>query len=285
MNNMFDIEDLLKLFPDEEVKENIYATYYKSQNSNKEMSDAVFQQFYYLKNKYPEMDIKIDSQSDEPANFNSYDFCIYLNGNIDEMVFLHELTHFFSYCYSKYETPKEYYELCDKLLSSKDIISSLVDFIELCRDENIKKFMDFKANFKLEFDINNIISKDDDLMVIDDSMIFFTLIAMVEDIIDAITRGEANSNGLVYIKDNNHNPKKAHKSSGHGCDYFRENGNCYEEIIANYQAITLMDPDNKLFAILKDILGPDFVSFLDQRLNFINGIEIEKEINNNNFKK
>lgn len=38
-----------------------------------------------------------------------------------------------------------------------------------------------------------------------------------------------------------------------------------EEIIADYQAINLIDLNNKYFLLLKQILGENFVAFLDSR--------------------
>ena len=64
---------------------------------------------------------------------------------------------------------------------------------------------------------------------------------------------------------------KSKKSSGHGCDYFNKTGFEFEEIIADYQAIKLTDPNNEMFMLLKQILGNNFVSFLDKRCGVING--------------
>ena len=114
----------------------------------------------------------------------------------------------------------------------------------------------------------------------------YSIICALEDIIDAIYSGKSHDYGLIYIKDNNSYLQKSSKSAGYGCNYFDKKGFEYEEIIANYQAIKILDPNNRLLMLLKQILGDRFVSFLDDRCKLINGEKIFTiDLNNNITKK
>jgi hypothetical protein len=113
----------------------------------------------------------------------------------------------------------------------------------------------------------------------------FDLICKIEDIIDSIYDGQSFSHGVVSIKDNNSIAIKAQKTAGHGCEYFSNSSFQFEEIIADYQAIKLTDPNNELFILLKNILGTEFITFLEQRCNEICGQISKIEISNNISKK
>lgn len=109
----------------------------------------------------------------------------------------------------------------------------------------------------------------------------FNLISKTEDIIDAIYDGKSFTQGLRVIKENTTNVIKAKKTVGHGCKFFSESNLQFEEILANYLALKLTDLDNKLFLYLKEILGKEFVSFLEQRCRKICGDIPKININNN----
>ena len=89
--------------------------------------------------------------------------------------------------------------------------------------------------------------------------------------------------GLCYEIDSSHNIQKTIETAGHGCKYYAIPGFELEEIIANYQSINLIDPDNELFNLFKSILGSDFISFLDNRCQQMNSNG--KNIENNNILK
>ena len=91
---MFKIEELLQLFENNEVKRIILSSYMLSQTTNKELSNKVFEQLFFLKKTYPEIEIKIDRNSTSPSHY--YDNAIYLNGCFDEVTFFHELAHLLS---------------------------------------------------------------------------------------------------------------------------------------------------------------------------------------------
>lgn len=277
---MYRIEELLDLFQnDTEVTKIILSAYSTSQKANQKLSDRVFMQLLFLKQVQPNLRIKVNYESNEDSNYNPNTNTIYLNGNFDETTFLHELTHFFSYSYFKFGIPEEYKKFKSSFFSTRENNSLVISLLNLLKKEK-QKILKTETSLEKINQINlNLInasfSKNNDYIVI----------CRIEDIIDSIYSGESHDNGLRYIKDNNSYLQKSFKSSGHGCDYFNKNGYDFEEIIANYQTIKIIDPNNRLFILLKQILGDRFVSFLDDRCETINGEKSFKIDLNNNIKK
>lgn len=276
---MFKIEELLNLFKNNEIKNIILSTYLFSQSQNKELSDDVFQQLFFLKSLYPNICIEVNYQVNDTSNYNYMTNTINLNGTFDITTFFHELTHLFSFHYAKFVIPKEYYDFKSMFLSSDEFDSLVVLFLDLCKKE---KQRILESQFSLEAQDN--VNKDLNNRLIETNC-EYSIICKLEDIIDSIYSGKSHTSGLAYLKDNNNLPKKASKSAGHGCEYFNKTGYEFEEIIADYQAIKLIAPDNQLFMYLQQILGNDFISFLDNTCLLINGQSIINERSNNINKK
>ena len=66
---MFKIEELLNLFKNNEIKNIILSTYLFSQSQNKELSDDVFQQLFFLKSLYPNICIEVNYQVNDTSNY------------------------------------------------------------------------------------------------------------------------------------------------------------------------------------------------------------------------
>lgn len=277
------IEDLLNLFEDKEVRRIILSSYYLSQDNNKELSDIVFEKFFILKKMYPNINIVIDRKSTEPSNYKSIENTIYLNGSFNELVFLHELTHLISYDDSRFILPMEYEKFKSNILQSKERCSLLFSFVDLCK----LKRQEILNNIEITNKQNNIIDKNS-LNISNnssDAEIQLSILLELEDIVDALVSGEAHDTGLHYSKNDNHIVQKSEKTGGHGREYFATTGNEFEEILANYQSILLLDPNNKLLDLLKTILGQDFVAFLNDRCEQINSTKIIKNNINYNINK
>lgn len=278
---MFRIEELLDLFRDDtEVIKIILSSYLLSQRENKELSDSVFQQLLLLKQIQPNIHIKINYKSSENSNYNPNENIIYLNGYFDETTFFHELTHLFSYCYSKFEIPQEYKDFKKKFHSSQMNHSRIISFLNLCKAEK-QKIIKNAVPLELEKNEINQYLSNNDLQSDND----YFIICKIEDIIDSIYGGESYDRGLMYLKDNNSYLQKAPRSAGHGCDYFNKNGYDFEEIIADYQTIKMLAPNNQIFILLKQILGNKFVAFLEDRCEIINGKKVFGLDSNNNIIK
>ena len=276
------IKELIDLFEDEEVKKIIISSYYLSQEKNKELSDAVFEKFFILKKTFPNMDIIIDRNSTTPSNYNYVNNTIYLNGSINELTFFHELTHMISYDNSRFIMPTEYARFKTNFQKSKDRHSLLYNFIELCHQKKAEIINNTFVDIK--YDYNNTNSSTT-ITTSSPEEIELLIIHELEDIVDALESGEPHDFGFHYTSDNNHIVQKSVKSAGHGCEYFSDTANEFEEILANYQSIKLLDPDNELFNLLNKILGNDFVSFLDDRCKQINSTKIINNRINNNINK
>lgn len=268
---MFKIEDLINLFPNEEVKKLLVYSYYLSQEKDKKLSNSLFSQLLFLKKTNPEIDIIIDESIDN-SFYNSYENVIYLkNTSID--TFFHELTHLLSNNYSNFDIPKEFNDFRNYFFSNKENESLVIDFLELCHRK--------KEQYIQKIDINKIEQSQIGNNNQDPFVIESDLISTMEDIIDSIYDGRSFTQGLRVIKDNTTNVIKAKKTAGHGCEYFSESNLQFEEILANYLALKLTDPDNELFLYLKEILGKEFVGFLEQRCSEICGDIPKIDINNN----
>ena len=279
---MFKLEDLLSLFSNEKTREMLVHSYYLSQEKDKELSDSVFEQFLLLKRQDPNINIILDTAK-ERSYFNPAENVIYIN-NLSIETFFHELTHLLSYNYLKFKIPDEYYSFKRSFLSNPDNTSLIVQFLDLCKRKKNELFLSNKR-----IDINKIVTlsemnNDEQKLQMPQSS-QLNLIGKIEDIIDSIYDGQSFSHGVVYIKDNNSNLIKAQKTAGHGCEYFSNSGYQFEEILANYQAIKLTDPNNELFVLLKSILGTEFITFLDQRCNEICGQIVKIEMDNYISKK
>ena len=281
---MFKLEDLLSLFPNKDTKEILVYSYRLSQEKDKVLSDSVFEQFLLLKKQNPSINIILDTTK-ERSYFSPNENIIYIN-NLSIETFFHELTHLLSYNYLRFQIPVEYYSFKRNFLSNSDNTSLIVQFLNLCKRKKEELFQ--KLNNK-NIDINSIITLSEMNNVKQEPQrpqsSQLNLIGKIEDIIDSIYGGQSFSYGVTSIKDNNSNAMKAKKTAGHGCEYFSDSSNQFEEILADYQAIRLTDPNNKLFVLLKNILGTDFISFLDQRCNEICGQLFKTEMDNNIFKK
>ena len=158
-------------------------------------------------------------------------------------------------------------------MASQDNTSLIVQFLDLCRRKKTEFFQRFSSESIKDYKMDNV-HQEPQYSQLD-------LISMIEDIVDSIYDGQSFTQGLASIKDNNTIASKAQKTAGHGCEYFSNSGFQFEEILANYQAIKLTDPNNELFVLLKNILGTEFISFLDQRCNEICGQISKIEMNNN----
>ena len=275
------IEELLSLFGDEEVRKIILSSYFLSQEKNKELSDTVFEKLFFLKTIYSEISIKINRKSNSPSNYNHSEKTIYLNGMFDELTFFHELTHLFSRQQFNYAIPVEFDKFKNEFLLSKNNRSLLFSFIELCK---LKKQKLFNSS-QIDFVHNNYIKNSAEIINCSTDIVTeIIVIRHLEDIIDALMDGKSHDLGLYYEIDSNHIVQKATPRAGHGCEYYAVPGAEFEEIIANYQAINLIAPQNELFNSLKSILGEDFIVFLDNRCQQMNGSKITIENNNNILK-
>lgn len=276
-----DIEDLLILFDDEEAKKIILSSYFLSQEKNNELSDSVFEKLLFLKIMYPEISIQINRNSSALSNYNYDENTIYLNGTFDEITFFHELTHLFSRQQFNFAIPMEYDNFKKEFLLSKNNHSLLFSFVELCKSKKQEILNTSQIDFVQN---NNYIKNNNEVITCLPNINEFSVISHLEDIVDALVSGKSHDLGLYYEIDSNHIGQKATRSAGHGCKYYMVPGAEFEEIIANYQAINLIDPQNELFNILKSILGDDFISFLDNRCQQMNSSKITIE-NNNNIRK
>ena len=75
---MLKIEDLLSLFPNENIKEMLVYSYYLSQEKNKDLSDSVFGQLLLLKSINPSINIILDSAK-EKTYISPTENIIYIN--------------------------------------------------------------------------------------------------------------------------------------------------------------------------------------------------------------
>lgn len=278
---MFKIEDLLSLFPNEKTREMLVYSYYLSQEKNKGLSDSVFEQLLFLKEQNPDINIILDTTK-EKSYFSPTENIIYIN-NLSIGTFFHELTHLLSYNYLRFQIPNEYYSFKRNFIADPNNKSLIVQFLDLCK----RKKAEFFQNYSNESIDNNNITTINEMNNVkqEPQSSQLDLIIQIEDIIDSIYDGQSFSHGVVSIKDNNSIAIKAQKTAGHGCEYFSNSSFQFEEIIADYQAIKLTDPNNELFILLKNILGTEFITFLEQRCNEICGQIFKIEISNNISKK
>lgn len=196
--------------------------------------------------------------------------------------FFHELTHLLSYFCCQFNVPKEYIDFKNKFLSSPENISNLFSLAKLCEEDILKTILIAFGDISN----NNILSTNE--MTLENfakNIQIRSNTEIIQDMIDALTNGELCDFGLTYTKDLNTNIKKTEKSSGHGCEYFKNINMQFEEIIADYLAISIIDPDNKLFTLFKSVLGDDFVMFLDNRCKLITGSQPEFDYNNDHKQK
>lgn len=273
---MFEIEKLLSLFPDKEIKEILLRSYYLSQEKNKGLSDSLFEQLLLLKTINPKINIILDTTK-EKSYFNPNDNVIYLNTSCIE-TFFHETTHLLSYNFSRFQIPNEYYLFKETFSSSKSN-DLMISFLNLCQRRK-KSLFEGIDNDMSDVMLNNIAM--DSQNVQSNKTNQLDTINRIEDIIDSIFDGWSHTYGLTYIRDNNHIGMESKKLSGHGCEYYFNSNYQFEEILANYQTIKLTNPDNDLFESLKNIIGDEFVSFLDQRCNEICTSFLIKDVNTNN---
>ncbi len=277
---MFKIEDLLGLFPDENIKKMLVYSYFLSQESDKDLSDGVFEQLLLLKKQDPNINIILDP-SKEKSYFSPDENTIYIN-NLSIETFFHELTHLLSYNYLSFQVPNEYDSFKRSFMTNKDNTSLIVQFLDLCERKKVELVQSFSDEDVNVYD-NNLNEMNDAQQEPQSRQL--DLIHMMEDIVDSIYDGQSFTYGLVSIKDNNSNAFKTKKTFGHGCEYFSSSDYQFEEILANYQAIKLIDPNNELFALLKNIIGNDFVSFLDERCCEMCGTSLKTKIDINNIAK
>lgn len=268
---MFKIEKLLKLFPDSNIKKMLAYSYVLSQKKNENLSNSVFEKFFILKKQIPNIDIVYD-KSEKTSYFSPIENKIYINNLSIETLF-HELTHLLSYRYSMFEIPRKYSSFKANFVQDNDM-SLIIMFLELLRTKQHQHIEKINRQNMKDLKVTEIIVKNDS----EPQRSELNLIGMMEDIIDAIYDGKSFSQGLVDIQDINHNAIKSPKTAGHGCKYYFSESHQFEEILANYLAISLIDPNNEEFIILKQLLGKDFVDFLDQRVS--NMLSNELEIQN-----
>ncbi len=280
---MFKIEDLLSLFPNEKTREMLIYSYNLSQKKNKTLSDSVFERLLLLKEQDPDIDIILDTTKDDPSYYDPAGNTIYIH-DLSIEAFFHELTHLLSYNYLRFQVPNEYYSFKINFIKNPDNTNLIVHLLDLCERKKAELSLKFLSketlnlyNDKTLNKMNNVQQKPQHSQL--------DLIFLIEDIIDSIFDGQSASHGIVSIRDNETITIKAQKTAGHGCEYFANSSYQFEEILANYLAIKITDPNNEVFNLLKIILGTKFISFLDQRCNEI-CVQISKtEINNNNIYK
>lgn len=268
---MFQIDELIGLFPDEKIREMLVYSYFLSQEKDKESSDSVFERFLLLKKMNPNINVVLDTTR-ENSYFNSGENTIYIN-DLSIETFFHELTHLLSYNYLSFQIPNEYYLFKGKFRANPSNTSLIVQFLDLCKRKKEELFQNINTKDINDNKIDNVHQEPHSSQL--------NLICMIEDIVDSLYDGQSFSQGLISIKDNNNIGFKAQKTAGHGCEYFSNNYFQFEEILANYQAIKLTDPKNEIFFLLKNILGTEFISFLEQRSSEICGKIYKIEFNNN----
>lgn len=271
---MFKIENLLGLFSKDDTKEILSCSYSLLKDKDKDLSDGVFEHLLLLKIANPKINIILDTTK-EKSFFDFKENVIYLN-NLSIETFFHELTHLFSYNFSHFEVPKEYYLFKNNFTLSTENANLMIKLLNLCKKKKLDFFEQNDFEKKLISTINN--NQMENITSVPQST-QFDIIGRIEGIIDAIYDGQSFTQGLCFIKDNNSIAIKSKKASGHGCKYFYDTGYQFEEILADYQAIKLTDPNNDLFALLKEIIGDKFVSFLDQRCREMCGYLIFPFIN------
>ena len=263
---MFKIENLLSLFADNNIKSLLLKSYDMSQRENKGLSDDVFIQLLYLKKNNPEINIVLDP-SKKGSYYDLLENTIYLT-NLSINAFFHEITHLFSFYFSKFQMPEEFINLKKRFLASQENTSLAIQLLELIKKTK-KQITDWYESLKeseSESNISNFLKVD------------YETLCLIEDIIDAIFDGKSFEQGLTYLRNNDEIPITSTKTSGHGCQYYTSNNLQFEEVLADYQSIKLTNPNNELFDILKNILGKDFIIFLDLRCKIINRRNIESNI-------
>lgn len=280
------LEELLNQFPDKTIQAIISEAYSTSQQQNKLWSDSIFSQFLLLKQIYPNIDIHFD-----PTKKNSYfspsENAIYLTYN-SSGTFFHELTHLLSYNDgSLYFDSPEYTEFKNNFCISrgKDMIV-LLEYIDKAIEAlpTTEKIIEPKYNnlIQLSHSQQNGNKKFIQNSVYAFSMNKLDVFGKIEDIIDAISDGRSETYGLKYVPDPNKIVTKHKRADGHGCEYFGIKGAQLEEIVADWQAINLIDPHNQAFSLLKNLMGERFVSYLDQRCEHLNGISNNYVMDTNN---
>ena len=154
-DNVFEINKLLNLFDDEDVKKIILSSYFLSQKKNNELSNVVFEKLYILKVSHSEINVVINKNSNALSYYNYFDHTIYLNGVFNELTFFHELTHLFSREQFNFSVPVEYENLKKHFLLSKNNYSLLFSFVEVCR----KKKLEIIKNLRIDFDKKTFLRK------------------------------------------------------------------------------------------------------------------------------
>lgn len=278
---MFKIDELLDLFQDEKIRKMLAYSYCLSQEKDKELSDSVFKQFLLLKKMNPNINVILDLTK-EKSCFRCNENTIYMN-NLSAVTFFHELTHLLSYNYSMFQIPYEYYFLKENFLADPSNKSNIMLILDLCKSKREELVQSLKNRILDRY--KNITINEMDIFYQEPYDYQYDLIGNIEDIIDALYDGRSHSYGLVNITDINEIAIKAQKTSGHGCEYFSEKSFQFEEILAEYQTIKLIDPKNEIFFLLKKLLGTEFISFLEHRSNEICGKTPKIEFNNNISKK
>lgn len=258
---MFKIEELLSLFPNEEIKKLLISSYYLAKEQNNDFANTVFSQLLLLKRLNPHIDI-IFIPTKETSCFDYNEDKIYLN-ELYIPTFFHELTHLFSYHFAYFEMPNEFSYFKNKFLTEKDNTSLIIYLLDLCqkrRMQLLKKEINFENN-----ELNSTHSP------------HISIIEDIEDIIDSIYDGKSSTIGLTTIRNNERLSNKSQKSAGHGCQYFSITKYQFEELLADYQTIKLICPNDELFLLLKKILGEEFVAFLDKRCQEISNSSLEED--------
>jgi len=261
------LEILLNLFNEKEVQKLIIESYNYSQKTNKVLSDKIFAQLIYLKQINPEINITLDHKQ-EVSHYSAKENIIYLNEK-STVTFFHELTHLFSFNCINFNIQNRYNELKQKMNESKKK-SILVNFLNLCNEK--------KKNIKVRIEKANLLNGSN----ITQELIELSIIESIEDVIDAIYGGEAYDSGLYYEKNNNYISNESERTAGHGRNYYKDEYLQIEEIVAIYQTIKLIDPNNELFLLLTKILEEEFLLLLEYRCNEINN---NLNINDNTINK
>lgn len=237
-------------FPNEKTKEVLTTAYMISQVQNKALSDLFFYNLLVIKEIDPSFNIVIDENS-QKSYFDANKNIVCLK-DTTFLTFFHELTHAFSFKKNHFITPVEFYSLQERLLNSKHLKAFILflNDIQYLKNELINSY---NQAIHTNIDTNEIRK--------------LKIYNAIEDILDAISDGAIVKDGLMSIDAKNQvNSFKLKGTFGHGSDYYQKTNYQFEEILANYLAIKLLEPNDKYFLILQSLIGEEFIKFLDRKI-------------------
>ena len=204
---MFKIENLLDIFPNQNIKELLLRSYFLSQEQNKELSDRIFDQFLLLVMQNQSINIVFDV-SKENSYFDQGKNVIYLNDLSSEVLF-HELTHLLSFNFLKFQVPNEYYIFINNFFTNSNNTSLITKFLDLCKKRKKEIIQSFSTEIGKEYITNA--NNERDKINKDSLNMELHLISLIEDIVDSIYNGESATRGLTYINNDDTNSFKVKK--------------------------------------------------------------------------